>query len=102
MGTTYRTNLQLHPAEIPENTHKTRKNTEIRLDFSILGVEICSGHQNSLERSFEPLLRGIFSQVCLVGRATNRGSRASFGGMGLKVWPTRGQGWTFARLCTTW
>src|SRR5439155_1420111 len=78
MGTTYRTNLQLHPAEIPENTHKTRKNTEIRLDFSILGVEICSGHQNSLERSFEPLLRGIFSQVCLVGRATNRGSRASF------------------------
>src|SRR5437870_8220611 len=78
IGTTYRTNLQLHPAEIPENTHKTRKNTEIRLDFSILGVEICSGHQNSLERSFEPLLRGIFSQVCLVGRATNRGSRASF------------------------
>src|SRR5438132_714759 len=70
---------------------KTRKNTEIRLDFSILGVEICSGHQNSLERSFEPLLRGIFSQVCLVGRATNRGSRASFCGKGLKLWPTRGK-----------
>src|SRR5437016_12842068 len=98
MGTTYRTNLQLHPAEIPENTHKTRKNTEIRLDFSILGVEKCSGHQNSLERSFEPLLRGIFSQVRLVGRATTRGSRAAFGGKACKLQPTGRKRITLAML----
>src|SRR5437870_1851581 len=63
--------------------HKTRKNTEISLDFSSLEVEICSGHQNSLERSVKPLLRGIFARVCLVGRATIRGSTASFCGKGL-------------------
>jgi hypothetical protein len=43
--------LQLVPSAFPENRYKTLKNTEIRLDIRFFPAEICSAHQNSLERN---------------------------------------------------
>jgi hypothetical protein len=42
--------LQPRFPAIPENTHKTLQNPEIYVDRPLLPVEICSAHQNSLER----------------------------------------------------
>jgi excisionase family DNA binding protein len=41
---------------IPEKPHKTQENREIPVERPVLPVEICSGHQNSLERG---LYRGL-------------------------------------------
>jgi excisionase family DNA binding protein len=55
---------QLHFFLIPQNTHKTQQNREIHVDRPLLTVEICSAHQNSLERiQIEELVLPISSAL---------------------------------------
>jgi excisionase family DNA binding protein len=42
--------LQIHFLRNPENPHKTQQNREIGVEGPSLPVEICSAHQNTLER----------------------------------------------------
>jgi excisionase family DNA binding protein len=55
----------------PENTHKTRKNTEIGLEIGIFRVEICSVHRNSLEG----VLNEGFSPNSALSAATEPGQQ---------------------------
>ncbi len=46
----YRHRLQIHFLRNPENPHKTQQNREIHVEGPSVPVEICSAHQNTLER----------------------------------------------------
>lgn len=50
VSTTHSNKLQPHFSLIPKKPHKTQRNREIQVKRPSLPVEICSAHQNTLER----------------------------------------------------
>src|ERR1019366_104444 len=61
---TCRQELQVQFFRIPQKPHKTQQNREIPLERPSLPVEICSGHQNTLEGVYRGLGSPEFPQRC--------------------------------------